>query len=285
MSMFDRLIEISEKYYKHLVVSLLVIIFLGIGYILYKVFFVGKLFEESVSIKGGYIITIPKYNLTKQDYVSLLSSLNYEYSIQETTDFFIIQTSNKNVSTFLNELEKRYGINTKSISIQEFNSSIGKYIFNQFYTLVTIAIFLVSTSIAIIYRKKEIFLTIFLSIVFDLLMVAIVLSLLQYPVSYMSLLGMLLIVGFAIDNNVVLATNMIKEREKSFAERAKMSLRVGILMELFVIYLALAALIFVDVTEIKEFALTLLIGNMADMIYYIFFNLSLFKYFESKHQQ
>lgn len=283
--MFDRLIEISEKYYKHLVVSLLVIIFLGIGYILYKVFFVGKLFEESVSIKGGYIITIPKYNLTKQDYVSLLSSLNYEYSIQETTDFFIIQTSNKNVSTFLNELEKRYGINTKSISIQEFNSSIGKYIFNQFYTLVTIAIFLVSTSIAIIYRKKEIFLTIFLSIVFDLLMVAIVLSLLQYPVSYMSLLGMLLIVGFAIDNNVVLATNMIKEREKSFAERAKMSLRVGILMELFVIYLALAALIFVDVTEIKEFALTLLIGNMADMIYYIFFNLSLFKYFESKHQQ
>lgn len=283
--MFDRLIEISEKYYKHLVVALLVIIFLGVGYILYKVFFVGKLFEESVSIKGGYIITIPKYNLTKQDYISLLSSLNYEYSIQETTDFFIIQTPTKNVSTFLNELEKRYGINTKSISIQEFNSSIGKYIFNQFYTLVTIAIFLVSTSIAIIYRKKEIFLTIFLSIVFDLLMVAIVLSLLQYPVSYMSLLGMLLIVGFAIDNNVVLATNMIKEREKSFAERAKMSLRVGILMELFVIYLALAALIFVDVTEIKEFALTLLIGNIADMIYYIFFNLSLFKYFESKHQQ
>jgi preprotein translocase subunit SecF len=94
-----------------------------------------------------------------------------------------------------------------------------------------------------------------------------------------------MILGFAIDNNVVLSTNMIKEKDKPFIERVKMSFRVGMLMEIIALYTLLLLYFIVPDPSVNEFAFVLSTATILDLIYYLIGNIPLYKYFEAKKEQ
>lgn len=283
-----KILSLIEKNYSKLLKIFLIFSIIALIAILAKFILYHYIFAESIEVSGGTLVIIPaEYNLTTSILFSSLNDLGIIGTVQSTSNFYIIQAKNINVTDFLNILSSKYGINISqnSITVEQYNSTLGAFLFNQFFLLVVIAIVLVSLINLILYRSKEVTIAIVLTILFDLLVISFVLSILNIPIGYMGLVGMIMVVGFAIDNNIVLATNMLREKNREFAERARMSFKVGFLMELFILFLAISLLLLVNVENVREFAIVLLIGCVADLVYYLFVNIPLFKYFEVRKEK
>ncbi|WP_231434188.1 hypothetical protein [Candidatus Nanopusillus massiliensis] len=150
-----------------------------------------------------------------------------------------IESGNQiNETLLINLLNQDYNISLlpTDISIQHYSSLVGSLIVHQFLFFVFLAIVLTAFVIFIAFRASRITLNIISTILFDIIGLLAILSITKYPIEANGFIGMLLILGFAIDNNVVLSTNIVKEKDKPFIERVRMSFRVGMLMEIIALY-------------------------------------------------
>jgi len=274
---------INSSYKKILIINaFLFIAFLG--YILYNYISYGKVFDLSVEITGGYLIALPqKIDLNTLESVLINTSVS-DYNIYQAGGKIYIEAKNLDRDLIIKELEN-YGIMENEITVQQFSSYIGGIIFSQLITLLVISIIIISFMILIRFRDKRPVLGIISVILWDFVSVVALMNLLGIKVGPVGIVTLIGILGFAIDNNVVLATNMFQEKEKSFEDRVRMSLKVGLLMELFVVLVAIPLYFLIGLPTIREFSLIWMLIVLMDTYAYLFINIPLYKYFEIKYQQ
>jgi len=284
MSPRDLYMRLINSNYKKILVINMFLFLLAFGHILYNYISYGKVFDLSVEIMGGYLIALPqKIDLATLE--SILVNINVsDYNLYQTSKKIYIEAKNLNKDLIIKELEN-YGIMENEITVQQFSSYIGGIIFSQLVTLLVISIIIISFMILIRFRDKRPVLGIISVILWDFLSVIALINLLGIKVGPIGIVTLMGILGFAIDNNVVLATNVFQEKEKSFEDRIRMSLKIGLLMELFIILVAIPLYLLIDLPTIKEFSLILLLIALMDIYAYLFINIPLYKYFETKYQQ
>ncbi len=280
---------IENNYKKFLLLSIsLFAIFIGI--ILFNYFKYGYIINKSITISGGYVTLINNnYNLTNTEIQNILNQMNItDYVLYSTPNIIYIESRDQiNGTLLINLLNQYYNISIQpsDISIQQYSSLVGDLIFNQFLFFVTLAMILAAFVIFIAFRVSNTTLNIISTILFDVIGLLAILSITKYPIGANGFIAMLMILGFAIDNNVVLSTNMIKEKDKPFIERVKMSFRVGMLMEIIALYTLLLLYFMVPDQSVKEFAFVLSTATILDLTYYLIGNIPLYKYFEVKKEQ
>jgi preprotein translocase subunit SecF len=280
---------IENNYKKFLLLSIsLFAIFIGI--ILFNYFKYGYIINKSITISGGYVTLINNnYNLTNTEIQNILNQMNItDYVLYSTPNIIYIESRDRiNGTLLINLLNQYYNISIQpsDISIQQYSSLVGDLIFNQFLFFVILAMILAAFVIFIAFRVSNTTLNIISTILFDIIGLLAVLSITKYPIGANGFIAMLMILGFAIDNNVVLSTNMIKEKDKPFIERIKMSFRVGVLMEIIALYTLLLLYFIVPDPSVNEFAFVLSTATILDLIYYLIGNIPLYKYFEAKKEQ
>jgi preprotein translocase subunit SecF len=280
---------IENNYKKFLLLSIsLFAIFIGI--ILFNYFKYGYIINKSITISGGYVTLINNnYNLTNTEIQNILNQMNItDYVLYSTPNIIYIESRDQiNRTLLINLLNQYYNISIQpsDISIQQYSSLVGDLIFNQFLFFVILAMILAAFVIFIAFRVSNTTLNIISTILFDIIGLLAILSITKYPIGANGFIAMLMILGFAIDNNVVLSTNMIKEKDKPFIERVKMSFRVGMLMEIIALYTLLLLYFIVPDPSVNEFAFVLSTATILDLIYYLIGNIPLYKYFEAKKEQ
>lgn len=280
---------IENNYKKFLLLSIsLFAIFIGI--ILFNYFKYGYIINKSITISGGYVTLINNnYNLTNTEIQNILNQMNItDYILYSTPNIIYIESRDQiNRTLLINLLNQYYNISIQpsDISIQQYSSLVGDLIFNQFLFFVILAMILAAFVIFIAFRVSNTTLNIISTILFDIIGLLAILSTTKYPIGANGFIAMLMILGFAIDNNVVLSTNMIKEKDKPFIERVKMSFRVGMLMEIIALYTLLLLYFIVPDPSVNEFAFVLSTATILDLIYYLIGNIPLYKYFEAKKEQ
>ena len=280
---------IENNYKKFLLISILLFaIFTGI--ILFNYFKYGYIINKSITISGGYVTLINNnYNLTNTEIQNILNRMNItDYVLYSTSNIIYIASRDQINGTLLISLLNQYyniSIQPSDISIQQYSSLIGDLIFNQFLFFVILAMIFAAFVIFIAFRVSNTTLNIISTILFDIIGLLAILSITKYPIGANGFIAMLMILGFAIDNNVVLSTNMIKEKDKPFIERVKMSFRVGMLMEIIALYTLLLLYFIVPDPSVNEFAFVLSTATILDLIYYLIGNIPLYKYFEAKKEQ
>jgi len=280
---------IENNYKKFLLLSIsLFAIFIGI--ILFNYFKYGYIINKSITISGGYVTLINNnYNLTNTEIQNILNQMNItDYVLYSTPNIIYIESRDQiNGTLLINLLNQYYNISIQpsDISIQQYSSLVGDLIFNQFLFFVILAMILAAFVIFIAFRVSNTTLNIISTILFDIIGLLAILSITKYPIGANGFIAMLMILGFAIDNNVVLSTNMIKEKDKTFIERVKMSFRVGMLMEIIALYTLLLLYFIVPDPSVNEFAFVLSTATILDLIYYLIGNIPLYKYFEAKKEQ
>ena len=280
---------IENNYKKFLLISILLFaIFTGI--ILFNYFKYGYIINKSITISGGYVTLINNnYNLTNTEIQNILNQMNItDYVLYSTSNIIYIASRDQINGTLLISLLNQYyniSIQPSDISIQQYSSIVGDLIFNQFLFFVILTMILASFVIFIAFRVSNTTLNIISTILFDVIGLLAILSITKYPIGANGFIAMLMILGFAIDNNVVLSTNMIKEKDKPFIERVKMSFRVGILMEIIALYTLLLLYFIVPDPSVNEFAFVLSTATILDLIYYLIGNIPLYKYFEAKKEK
>jgi Preprotein translocase subunit SecF len=211
-----------------------------------------------------------------------------DYVLYSTPNIIYIESGKQiNETLLINLLNQDYNIKLlpTDISIQQYSSLVGNLIFNQFLFFVILAMILAAFIIFIAFRASKITLNIISTILFDVVGLLSILSITKYPIGANGFIGMLMILGFAIDNNVVLSTNIVKEKDKPFIERVRMSFRVGMLMEVIALYTLLLLYFIVPEPSVDEFAFVLSIAIILDLLYYLIGNIPLYKYFEAKKEQ
>jgi len=278
-------LRLINSRYKELIIVSLVIFLIAFGSVMYNYIVNGKFFELSTEITGGYLIILPS-KASLQDLNALLSKINVsDYSIYKVGGNFYIEARDINSDLLIQELNA-IGISEREISIQRFSSYVGGIIFNQLSLLLIISTLIISFLIWVRFRERRSVIGIISVILWDMFITLALINLVKLRVGPVGLVTLIGILGFAIDNNIVLSTNVYQEKDLSFDDRIKMSLKVGLLMELFVVLVVIPLYLLIDLPIIKEFSLIWLFIVLADSYAYLFFNVPLYRYFEeiSKHQ-
>lgn len=284
MGLQDLYINFINSNYKRILIVNIFLFIILFGYVLYNYFSYGRVFDLSVEITGGYLIILPS-KMDIEALKSLLIKANaVDYSFYQTGGKIYIEAKELNREVFIKELEN-YGITENEITFQQFSSYIGEIIFRHLVLLLIISTIIISFVIWIRFRDKRPVSGIISVILWDFVLVITLINLLGIKVGPIGLVTLIGILGFAINNNILLATNVFQEKERRFEDRIKMSLKVSLLMELFIVLVVVPLYLLVDLPVIREFSSIWLLIVLADSYSYLFLNIPIYKYFEAKHQQ
>jgi len=110
-------------------------------------------------------------------------------------------------------------------------------------------------------------------------------ALLRIPLSFGSVAGLLLLIGYAVDTNILLSTKVLKRLGGTFRDRAAEGMKTGLMMS-GTSATALIAMYFVMTPPlIKEFAGALSIGILADIVNTWFLNSGILLWYAGKRER
>lgn len=273
---------INSNYKRILIINIFLFIAF-FGYILYNYILYGKIFNLSVELTGGYLVILPsKIDITTLK--SLLKEYAINYDFYQTGGNIYIEARELNESAFIKALEN-YGITENEIAIQQFSSYVGKVIFNDLIILLIASILIGGFTIWLRFREKRPVSGIISVILWDFVSVIALTDLFGIEIGSIGLVTLIGILGLAIDSNILLATNVFQEKDKSFDERIKMSMKISLLMEFFIALVVIPLYFLANLPNIREFSLLWLLIVSMDVYSYLFINIPMYKYFEAKRQQ
>jgi preprotein translocase subunit SecF len=246
----------------------------------------GYVVDKDVSLSGGIsaTLTLDEYNL--EEIQSLLEE-NFpgsDISIRELSTFgsktntgIIIDMTNtdsKELKPFLEE-----NINYNEISIQEMGSGLGESFFKEMIGAIIFAFILMAIVIFIIFRKLVPSLAVIFSAAIDLVGTLAVISLMEIKLSTAGIAAFLMIIGYSVDTDVLLATRLIKRKEGDLKERLRGAFKTGITMTITTIVALTVGFFITNSLIIKQMFGIILIALIFDLISTWIMNTSLLTWY------
>ncbi len=249
--------------------ALLIISLFGIYQVYSKT---GDIFLRDIDLKGGTSITLT-FNTT-------IDAKNLEQILKQKIDNFIFSSSKtsegftsirilteRNMETqeiisFLNS----NGFYPTEYSIQFVGPELGSAFFSQVITLLIIAYILLFITNLFIYKNPIVGFTIILSSLTNIIAVFGIMNLLNQKISFAGFSSMLMLIAFAIDTNVILATKVLSSSKEEFYEQYKKGLITGITINAGLIISMLIVLLLTDSSFLINIAQIQIIGFFADII-------------------
>ncbi|MEM0146867.1 MAG: hypothetical protein QW091_00120 [Candidatus Micrarchaeaceae archaeon] len=118
----------------------------------------------------------------------------------------------------------------KSYSFEEVTPTLGSYFLGQFKNIIIIAFILVFLSVFFIFRSIIPSITVTFGAANDMIIALGAMGLLGIPLGVASIAGLLMIIGYAIDTDILAAIRILKRGEGSTEERAYSAMRTGLTM-------------------------------------------------------
>ncbi|MGZ7159956.1 MAG: hypothetical protein ACXVHR_05745 [Methanobacterium sp.] len=155
---------------------------------------------------------------------------------------------------------------------------------NQVYWALAIAFIFMSITVFIIFRNFVPSMAVILAALSDIIIAAGGMSLFGIPLSLASVGGLLLLIGYSVDTDILLTTRVLKRREGTITERALGAMKTGLTMAAAAIG-AMAALFIVTVffipsaEALASIAAVLIIGLIADILATWLMNLGILRWY------
>ncbi|MEM3781776.1 MAG: hypothetical protein QXT43_02340 [Candidatus Micrarchaeaceae archaeon] len=156
----------------------------------------------------------------------------------------------------------------KSYSFEEVTPTLGSYFLKQFKDIIIVAFVLVFIAVFFIFRSLVPSATVTFGAANDMIIALGAMGLLGIPLGVASIAGLLMIIGYAIDTDVLAAIRILKRSEGTAEERAYSAMRTGLTMT-FTALLSFLVLfiisIIVYVPTYYEISSVVIIGLFGDM--------------------
>lgn len=254
---------------------LLVISFITISIAIQKE---GTPIYRDISLKGGLstIIEIePKISSEELQIKLKEKSPEFSFIVSDLIknskhSGFVIDTDLKE-ETFMDNFKEITGI--ELIYDENYNSnyispSLSLAFFKQAIFILIISFILMSTVIFLYFREVIPSIAIIISAIFDIIVTIGILNLFGINISIAGIGALLMIIGYSIDTDVLLANRLLKEKDKELTNVQKVinAQITGTLMSLTTLAAGVAALILTNSTIIAEIAIILIIGLLVDYV-------------------
>jgi|APSaa5957512622_1039677.scaffolds.fasta_scaffold46621_2 preprotein translocase subunit SecF len=283
---------ITTKYKKLLLIPLALLIIslaiLGVQYARN-----GQIIDKDVSLAGGISVTLILDDYNKESIQSTLQE-NFpdsDISIRELTNLgtgkqtgIIIDMTSATSAELIPILEEN--LNYSEISIQEIGSSLGDSFFKEMIGAIIFAFVLMAITILIIFRKLVPSAAVISSAILDIIVTLAIISLFGMKLSSAGIAAFLMVIGYSVDTDVLLATRLIKRKEAgSLNERLSKAFKTGITMTLTTLVALIVGLVISNSPIIKQMFGIIIIALVVDLISTWIMNASMLVWYIKKNEK
>ena len=233
---------------------------------------------RDISLKGGLSTIIEiEQTFSSQELQIKLEENNPDYSFRVVDLIMNSRNAGYVIDTDLEEekfmasfeeitgTKLEYDVNYNSNYI---SPSLSLAFFKQAIIILIISFLLMSTVIFLYFREIIPSVAVIVSAIFDIVVTIGILNLFGINLSIAGVGALLMIIGYSIDTDVLLANRLLKEKnnEDSNVQKVINAQYTGTLMSLTTLAAGVAALILTNSTIIAEIAIILIIGLLVDYI-------------------
>ena len=241
--------------------------------------------DEGIDLKGGSLAVI---NLEKP-----ISQSDLTILIQDglnTSDVTVLSVDNNKATVQIGsaaDIVQVADIIKGTGTIASYSSVgpvLSKESLNQVYWAIGFAFLFMSITVFIIFRDFVPSAAVILAALSDIIIALGGMSLFGIPLSLASVAGILMLIGYSVDTDILLTTRLLKRKEGSVTDRAIDAMKTGITMSAAAIA-AMGALYLVTIFLIPQavvlsnIAAVLIIGLAADIIATWLMNLGILRWY------
>ncbi|MEM5802297.1 MAG: hypothetical protein QXQ18_02855 [Candidatus Aenigmatarchaeota archaeon] len=253
------------------------ILLISIVVLIYNYFQTGDFFLKDIDLKGGTSITIETNNPINSKELEL--KINEKFgsaiiaSLKTSTGYGAKIEVEKNVnSDEVISTVKSLGINVISFSVESIGSSLGEIFFQQLVYVLIVAFVLMSIVIFLIYRNPISSFGIVFAVLGNTLTTLAFTSLLGIKISFAGLAGLLMLIGYTVDTNIVLTNKVVRTTPEVFSSQYKKAFVTGVTL-IATITLTMLAVFFLSTSKLlTNISSILIIGFLTDLPYTWIFN-------------
>ncbi len=265
-----------EKYYKilPLIPAIIVIIALVIIFNFYNTN--GDIFEKDVSLKGGITATIStNQRINTQDLENKLIDRFGDANVRTIAEFGTdrqigvtaeVATEDEKTLKQLLEQELNIKLNENNYSVEIMGSTLGHAFYQQMLTAIAIAFVLMSIVVAFLYRSFIPSMGVILSVIFDIIVAIALIDIFDMRISTTGISALLLLIGYSVDTDILLATRTLKRKESNLMDRVYSSMNTGLTMTITTLVALVAGLLISESHVIQEMFTILIFGLVTDVI-------------------
>ena len=268
-----------------------IILFLfSVSVLFVNYFRTGDFILRDVDLKGGTLVTIESSvpidakNLEKileQKYGSVFLS-----SLRTTTGYGVSVEVSENVDAtdVINDIQAS-GVSVVSHTVETIGPQLGNLFLIQIRNILIIAFVLMSVVIFIVYRNFISSIGIVFASLANIITTLAITSLLGIKISFAGFAGLLMLIAYTVDTNIVLTSKILGMGTEDFRSRYKKALTTGatliatITITMFLILLLSSSKLLVNIGEI------LVVGFLSDLPYTWIFNASLLEMWFGRRQK
>lgn len=228
-----------NHYKKLMIIPLLLLIFsfavLGVNYVRN-----GEIISRDVELKGGVEVSIDKANVDLDAVRNLLSENYEDFTVRELTDFSTRESlgitikigdlEEEDVDGLRSLLSNEIEFTDDQFTVSVVRAEFGEGFYKSLILVLVFAFILMALTVAIVFRSFIPSVAVIFAAFTDMLFALAVISLFDVKISGAGIVAFLLVLGYSIDTDVLLTTNMLKRREGRLIDRMFRSLSTGLLM-------------------------------------------------------
>ncbi|MFA6073035.1 MAG: protein translocase subunit SecF [Candidatus Woesearchaeota archaeon] len=297
----EKKIEKKSFYYKHykqLLIIPLIVLFLSLVIIGFKVATTGEFINKGISLKGGTSVTITKENVDKLQLEQILretfpkTEINFRTIEDSGTQIGVIAESDIPSedavlsNKFIDTIKSTTGATDAQLSIETIGVSLGSSFFKQTMIAMVVAFILMAIVVFLYFKTLVPSALVILSAFADIITTIAVLDVLNIKVSTAGIAALLMLIGYSVDTDILLTMRVLKRKDGTIYDQIISSFKTGMMMNIATLAAVIAGIFVAQSPILREIMLIVVIGVLADMIYTWLLNAGLLRlYLEKKGEQ
>ena len=271
------LLDLTDKHWKPLTLIGILILLAGVGVLGYNQVTTGSFMAKDIELTGGKQIEILLDGpISVQEAQLAVPEGNVQLITGASPSLLIEVPPETDEQEIVANLEA-VGI-TGSVSVRTIGPLLGEVFFKQAQLAILIGFILMAIVVFILFRTFVPSLGILLAATTDIVVSFAVLSLFGVKLSLPILAGALMLIGYSVDTDIVLTTEVVKHKEGSFKDRVRKAARTGLTMTA-TAFVAILAMYFASGNVvIQQVATVLLVGFLVDLPTTWFTNVGLLRW-------
>ena len=285
--------DLYHNQYKKLLIIPFIIFILAIGQIIFQIATTGDFIDKDVDLKGGISIQVKSNGtINTEELDSYLSSKFPDADIKiqslsvagQQTDIIVKSTLEVDEKALVAEIKNKLGEIEYSPSLVD--ASFGASFFRSTFIALIIAFVLMGVLVFYYFRIPVPSIAVILSALSDIVATIATLNLLGIKLTPGGIAGLLMLIGYSVDTDILLSTRVLKRHEGTIFDRIIGAMKTGFTMSSTTLAAVIVALIFSRAEIFKQIMTIMLIGLLYDLIMTWFQNAGLLRlYFEKKHKK
>jgi preprotein translocase subunit SecF len=263
-----------SKHYKKIVLFPILLFVASLLILSVKYIQTGDIMSKDVSLKGGVSATLEIPGLSQEEVEDYLSQKFSDYSVRELTDFstrenlgVIIEVADSTEEQLTGYLSKKYSlVQGKNYSITGTGSTFGESFYKDLVVALLFAFLFMAIAVFIIFRMFIPSISVISCAFLDILITIAITSLIGMQISPGGMITYLLIIGYSIDTDILLATRMLKGKHGTLYERMWSSMKTGLGMTGTTTTAVLIGFLFATSPVLKQIFLIMFIAMIVDVI-------------------